>query len=91
MNDLAPMEEEVAVRLQHTLFERFIVTFEPCDFSMSFENKQMRADAVQEETVVADDHRATRERTKRVFQYTHRVDVQVVRRFVQQQEIAACP
>ena len=83
MNDLAPMEEEVAVRLQYTLFERLVVAFEPRDFSMSFENKQMRADAVQEETVVADDHCATGERAKRVFQNTHRVDVQVVRRFVQ--------
>ena len=85
------MQEEVAIRLQHTLFKRLIVAFEPCDFSMSFEDKQMRADAVQEETIVADDHRATRERAKGIFQNTHRVDVQVVRRFVQQQQIAACP
>ena len=79
------MQEEVAVRLQHTLFERLIVSFKPCDFSMSFEQKQMCADAVQEETVVADDHRATGERAKGVFQHTHRIDVQVVGRFVQQQ------
>ena len=51
---------------------------------MSFEDKQMRADSVQEETVVADDHRTARERAKCVFQNTHRVDVQIVRRFVQQ-------
>ena len=77
------MQEEIAVRLQHTLFERFVVAFEPCDFSMSFEDKQMRADTVQEETVVADNHRAAGERAKRVFQNTHRVDVQIVGRFVQ--------
>ncbi len=85
------MEEEVAVGLQHTFFERLIVALEPCDFSMAFEDKQMRADTVQEETVVADDHRASGERAKRVFQNTHRVDVQVVGRFVQQQQVAACP
>ena len=85
------MQEEVAVGLQDALFKRLVVAFKPCDFSMSFEDKQMRADTVQEETVVADDHRAAGERAKRIFQNTHRVDVQIVGRFVQQQQVAASP
>ena len=51
----------------------------------------MGADAVEEVSVVGDDHRAAREVHDGVFEDAHGVDVQVVGRLVQQNEIPAAP
>ena len=49
----------------------------------------MRGDAVQEPTVVADDHGAARELDQRVLQRFERLDVQIVGGLVEQQQVAA--
>ena len=49
----------------------------------------MGADAVQEETVVADDKRTAWKIHDRIFKNSHHIDVQVIRRLVKQKEISA--
>ena len=49
----------------------------------------MRGDAVQEHTVVANDHRAARELEQRRFERGQRLDVEVVRGLVEEQQVAA--
>ncbi len=49
----------------------------------------MRGNAVEEPAVVADDHGAAGEIEQRVLERAQRVDVQVVGRLVEQQQVAA--
>src|SRR6188768_1072364 len=51
--------------------------------------QDVRRDAVQEPPVVSDDHGAAGEFEQRVLEAAEGLDVQVVRRFVQEQEVAA--
>ena len=55
----------------------------------AFEGQNMRTQAVQEEAVVGDDNGAAREVFDGIFQGAEGFDVEVVGRFVQQQDIAA--
>lgn len=50
--------------------------------------QNVRGDAVQEHTVVADDHRAARELEQRRFKRGQRLDVEVVRGLVEEQQVA---
>src|SRR5271167_2896612 len=66
-----------------------IVAFEPDNFGITLEGEDVRRDAVQEPAIMRDDHRATRERDQRVLQRPQGFDVEIIGRFVEQQDIAA--
>ena len=51
--------------------------------------QNVRGDAVQEHTVVANDHRAARELEQRRFERGQRLDVEVIRGLVEKQQVAA--
>lgn len=55
----------------------------------AFPRQNVRGDAVQEHTVMANDHRAARELEQRRFERGQRLDVEVVRRLVEEQQVAA--
>jgi hypothetical protein len=55
---------------------------------LALEGEDMRAEPVEEEPVVADDHRAAREILQRVLQRAERLHVEVVRRLVEQEHVA---
>ena len=65
------------------------VALEPADLGVAFEREHVGGDAVEEPPIVADHHRAAREREQRVLERAHGVDVEVVGRLVEQQHVAA--
>src|SRR4051794_32770252 len=65
------------------------VALEPPHLAVALEREHVRRDAVEEPTVVADDHRATGELGERVLERAQGVDVEVVRRLVEEQHVAA--
>src|SRR3954451_15160564 len=65
------------------------VAFEPHHLAVALERKDVRGDTVEEPAVVTDHHRAARELQQRFLEGTQRVDVEVVGRFVEQQQVAA--
>ena len=65
------------------------IALEPAGSAVAFHHQQVRADAVEEEAVVADDHGAAGEVDQRLLQHPHRGHVEVVGRLVQQQQVAA--
>src|SRR5262245_65706556 len=65
------------------------VALEPGDLRITLEGQHVRRDAVQEPAVVRDDHRAAREREQRLLERAQGVDVEVVRRLVEEEQIAA--
>src|SRR6185503_20215536 len=65
------------------------IALEPGDLRVPLEGQDVRGDAVQEPAVVRDDHRAAGEGEERLLERAERVDVEVVGRLVQQQEVAA--
>ena len=66
-----------------------VVPFAPDRFAVAFKSQDVRGDAVEEPAVVADDHGAAAEIEQGFFQRAQRVDVQVVGRLVEQQQVAA--
>src|SRR5439155_25867454 len=64
------------------------VALEPLDVAVALERQDVRRDAVEEPAIVADDDRAARELQQAVFERAQRVDVEVVRRLVEQQHVA---
>src|SRR5688572_7972780 len=65
------------------------VPLEPHHLAVPLEREDVRRDPVEEPSIVADDDRASREAEQRFLQRTQRVDVEIVRRLVEQQYIAA--
>ena len=65
------------------------VAFEPLDVAVAFEGQDVGGDAVEEPAVVRDDDRAAGEVEQRLFERAQGVDVEVVGRFVEQQQVAA--
>ena len=57
--------------------------------AVAFEGQDMRRDPVEEPAVVADDDGAAGEIVERLFQRAKRVDVEIVCRFVKQQQVGA--
>ena len=57
--------------------------------AVALERQDVRAQAIEEEAIVADDHGTARERLQRLFERTQRFDVEVIGRFVEQQDVAA--
>ena len=65
------------------------IAFEPFDVAVAFEGEDVRRQAIEEEAVVADDHRAAGEVLDRFLERAQRLDVEVVGRLVEQQHVAA--
>ena len=65
------------------------IAFEPFDVAVAFERQNMGRQAIEEEAVMADDHGAAREIFDRFFERRQRFDVEVVGRFVEQENVAA--
>src|SRR5688500_19716588 len=66
-----------------------VVALEELDVRVAFEGEDVRRDAVQEPAVVRDDEGIARELEQRGFERAQGFDVEVVRRFVEQQHVAA--
>src|SRR5262249_7468270 len=65
------------------------VALEPTHLAVALEGEHMGGDAVEEPTVVADHDRTSGERLETGLERPQRVDVEVVRGFVEQQHVAA--
>ena len=65
------------------------VALEPEPLRVALVGQDVRGDPVQEPPVVGDDHRAAGELEQRVLQRGQRLDVEVVGRLVEQQQVAA--
>jgi hypothetical protein len=65
-----------------------IVPLEPHDLAVPLESEHVRRNAVQKPAVVADDDRAARKVQQRFLERAKRVDVQVIGRLVEQQQVA---
>ena len=64
------------------------VPFEPHHLGLVLEGEHVGCDAIEEPPVVADDHSAARELEERILEGSQGVDVEIVRRLVEQQDIA---
>src|SRR3954469_8670568 len=65
------------------------VALEPEPLRVALVGEDVRRHPVEEPAVVADDHGAARELQQRALQTGQRLDVQVVRRLVEEQQVAA--
>src|SRR5205085_7436681 len=65
------------------------IALEPFDPAVALEREDVGREAVEEEAVVADDHRAAGEILERVLKRTQSLNVEVVGRLVEQQDVAA--
>src|SRR3546814_674358 len=79
----------VAEAADLVLFIGFEIAFEPFDMAVALEREDVRREAIEEEAVMADDHRAAREILQRLFECGERFGVEIVGRFVEQQHVAA--
>src|SRR6266550_5244168 len=66
-----------------------IVSFKPDDLAVAFEGEDVRRDSIQKPAVMGDHDGATRKVFQRLFQCAQSVDVEVIRGFVQQQNVRA--
>ena len=66
-----------------------VVPFAPVDAAVPLEREDMRGDAIEEPAVVADDHGTAAKVLEPFFERSQGLDVEIVRRFVEQQEIAS--
>ena len=65
------------------------VALEPAHLRVAFEREHVGGDPVEEPAVVGDDDGAAGERQQRLLERAQRVDVEVVGRLVEQQQVAA--
>ena len=65
------------------------VALEPYRLGLALEREDMGNDAVEEPAIVGDDDRAAAEVEQRLFQRTQGFDIEVVGRFIEQQQVAA--
>src|SRR3989339_1172696 len=77
-------EARLAVR-----FVLGIVPLEPDNGAVPLKGEDVRREPVEKPAVVADDDRAAGKILQRLFEGPHRVDVEVVRRFVEQKDVGA--
>src|SRR5690606_16702707 len=66
-----------------------VVSFEIDDLAVALEREDMRRDAVEEPAIVRDHDRAAREVQQSLLERAQRLDVEIVRRLVEQQHVAA--
>src|SRR4051794_10377249 len=67
----------------------FEIAFEPFDVAVALEGEDVGGEAVEEEAVVADHHRAAGEILERLLERAQRLDVEVVGRLVEEEDVAA--
>ena len=77
----------VALATKFVLFVFAVGTLKKDDTAIAFEGKNMGADAVKEPTVVTDYNGTAGKVLQTFFQSTKGVDVNIIRRFVEQQDI----
>src|SRR6266568_6240487 len=65
------------------------VALEPFDMAVALEGEDVGRDAVEEPAIMADDDGAAGEILQRLFECAQRVDVEVVGRLVEQQDVGA--
>jgi hypothetical protein len=65
------------------------VALEPADLAVALEGEDVRRDSVEEPAIVADDDDATGERFQAGFECAERVDVEVVRRLIEEEDVPA--
>src|SRR6478752_9388426 len=65
------------------------IALEPFDMAVALEGEDMGRDTVEEPAIVADDHGAAGVILQRLFERTQRVDVEIVGRLVEQQDVRA--
>src|SRR6266545_5347250 len=70
-------------------FVVLVVALEPDDAAVAFEGEHVRGDAIEKPAVVADHHGAAGIVEERLFERAQRVDVEVVGRLVEQQQVRA--
>ena len=68
-------------------FVVLIIAFKPFDMAVAFESKDMRTEAIKEPAVVGDDDGAAREAFDGFFECGEGFGVQIVGRFVEQDDI----
>src|SRR4029078_336514 len=64
-----------------------IVAFEPDHFAVAFKRQHVRRDPVEKPPVVTADHRTTGEILKTFFQCSQRIDVEIVRWLIENDEV----
>ena len=64
-----------------------IVPLEPHYLAVAFERQHVGRDAIEEPSVVADHDGTTGEVEERFLQRTERIDVEIIRRLVEQQQV----
>src|SRR5687768_4242464 len=67
----------------------FEIAFEPFDVAVALEGEDVGGEAVEEEAVVTDDHGAAGEILERLLESAQGLDVEVVGRLVEQEDVAA--
>ena len=72
-------------------FVVLIVPLEPHHLAVALERQHVRRDPIQEPAIVADDHGTAGEVQQRLFERAQRIDVEIVGRLVEQQQVAAAP
>src|SRR3954451_286984 len=65
------------------------VAFEPADLAVTLERQHVSGDAVEEPTIVADHHCAAREVVESCLEGAQCVDIEIIGRFVEQQDVPA--
>src|SRR5690606_36047804 len=96
LSSLEPLELD-PVRLDCSVAEAALLVFlvglevalEPLDVAVALEGQDVRGDTIEEEAVVADDHRAAREVLERRLEGRQCLSIEVVGRLVQEQQVAA--
>jgi len=78
-----------AERLAAVLLVGVEVALEPSHLRVALERQDVRGDAIQEPAIVGDDHRAPGEAQDSLLERAQRVDVEIVGRLVEQQDVAA--
>src|SRR6202040_2498665 len=65
------------------------IALEPLDMAVALKGEDMRGDTVQKPAIVADDHGATGKVLQRLLERTQRIDIEIVGRLVEQEDIGA--
>src|SRR5215510_10677820 len=66
-----------------------IVAVKPNNLAVAFEGKDMSRDPIQEPAIVRDDNGTTSETFQRLFERAQSVHIQIVRWFIEQQNVGA--
>ena len=64
------------------------VSFAPVNITVTLESQNVSRDPIEEPSIVRDDHDAANEAEDRFLEGSQRIDIQIVGRFVEQQNVA---